>query len=113
MEAAGGENLLGAPGAHSAACSWDTVRGADPDVLVVAPCGFGLARTASEMPRLEAQPGWGALRAVRDGRVYIADGNLYFNRSGPTLFETVDVLAEILHPAAFPPRHEGTSWRRW
>jgi iron complex transport system substrate-binding protein len=107
---AGGQDLLGAAGAHSAAVTWEAVRAADPQVLVVAPCGFDLARTRAEMPALTARPGWGALRAVRDRRVRIADGNLYFNRSGPTLFDTIDVLAEILHPAVFPPRHRGTVW---
>jgi iron complex transport system substrate-binding protein len=79
----------------------------------VAPCGFGLERAAAEMPVLAAQPGWAELPAVRAGRVYVADGNLYFNRSGPTVFETIDLLAEILHPGVFPGRHQGTAWRRW
>jgi iron complex transport system substrate-binding protein len=110
---AGGHDVLGADGGHSAAIDWQAVREADPEVLVVAPCGFGLARTAREMPALEAQPGWASLRAVRAGRVFIADGNLYFNRSGPSVFETIDVLAEILHPDHFPARHQGSAWRRW
>jgi iron complex transport system substrate-binding protein len=113
VEAAGGACLLGAPGAHSAAIPWDEVRRADPDVVIVAPCGFGLERAAAEMPALAARPGWGELRAVRTGRVFVADGNLYFNRSGPALFDTLDLLAEMLHPSAFPPRHEGRGWRRW
>jgi len=50
---------------------------------------------------------------VRDGRVYVADGNRFFNRSGPSAFETAEVLAEMLHPGAFAPRHEGGSWRAW
>jgi iron complex transport system substrate-binding protein len=113
VDAAGGESLLGVNGAHSAAIDWEAVRAADPEVLVVAPCGFDLPRATAEMPLLEAQPGWGALRAVRGGRVYVADGNLYFNRSGPTVFETIDLLAEILHPQLFPPRHQGTGWRAY
>jgi len=50
---------------------------------------------------------------MRAGRVYVADGNLYFNRSGPSLFETPEILAEMLHPADFAPRHEGTAWEKW
>jgi iron complex transport system substrate-binding protein len=107
---AGGENLLGAPGEHSAAVSWAAVTAADPEVLVVAPCGFALSRTMAELPVLEAQPGWAEMRAVRAGRVILADGNLYFNRSGPMAFETIDLLAEVLHPEAFPPLHRGTAW---
>ena len=110
VELAGGTSVLGTPGAHSVAIPWSDVRAADPDVLVVAPCGFDLARTLRELPRLTAQPGWSELRCVRTGRVYAADGNLYFNRSSPTLFETVDLLAEILHPDRVPPTH-ADAWR--
>jgi iron complex transport system substrate-binding protein len=110
---AGGTNLLGIAGAHSTTTTWSAVMAADPDVLLVAPCGFGLARAMSEMPTLAQQPGFAELRAVRSGRVFVADGNLYFNRSSPSLFETPEILAEMLHPSAFEPRHEGTAWRRW
>jgi len=63
------------------------------------------------MPILAAKPGWLDLRAVRAGRVVVADGNRYFNRSGPSVFETVEILAEILHPQEFPPRYKGRAWR--
>jgi iron complex transport system substrate-binding protein len=110
---AGGAGLLGTPGQHSTTMPWDAVRDADPEVLVVAPCGFGLARTLAEMPTLAVQPGWAELRAVRGGRVFAADGNFYFNRSGPSVFETPEILAEILHEGVFPPRHEGHAWAHW
>jgi iron complex transport system substrate-binding protein len=110
---AGGACRLGNANAHSAGVPWQAVLDADPEVLVVAPCGFGLERAAREMPALAARPGWGALAAVRGGEVYVADGNRYFNRSGPTVFETVDLLAEILHPALAPRRLEGRWYRRW
>jgi iron complex transport system substrate-binding protein len=110
---AGGACALGTAGAHSTTLPWQAVRDADPDVIVVAPCGFGVERTLAEMPTLAAQPGWGDLRAVRAGRVHVADGNLYFNRSGPLLFDTPEILAEILHPTVFAPAHEGAVWRRW
>jgi iron complex transport system substrate-binding protein len=113
IELAGGVNLLGTAGAHSTTAPWSAVREADPDVLVVAPCGFGLERTEREMLTLEQQPGWSELRAVRTGRVFVADGNLYFNRSGPCLFETPEILAEMLHPQAFAPKHAGKAWRPW
>ena len=113
VELAGGTNLLGTPGLHSTSIDWQAVRQADPDVLVVAPCGFGLARAREEMHLFAERPGWPDLAAVRAGRVYVADGNLFFNRSGPTLFETPELLAEMLHPNVFAPRHEGTAWQRW
>jgi iron complex transport system substrate-binding protein len=110
---AGGDNRLGVFGAHSTTGTWDEVRRADPEVLVIAPCGFDLERTAREMPALTAQPGWCDLRAVRAGRVYLADGNLYFNRSGPSVFDSVRILAEILHAGALEPTFEGRAWRRF
>jgi iron complex transport system substrate-binding protein len=113
VEIAGATNLLGIAGAHSSTTPWSAVIQADPDVLLIAPCGFGLERALSEMPTLAQQPGFASLRAVRDGRVFVADGNLYFNRSSPSLFETPEILAEMLHPGAFPARREGKAWRRW
>jgi iron complex transport system substrate-binding protein len=110
---AGGDNRLGVSGAHSTTGTWDEVRRADPEVLVIAPCGFDIERTVREMPLLAAQPGWSDLRAVRAGRVYVADGNLYFNRSGPSVFDSVRILAEILHEGALEPTFEGRGWRRY
>jgi iron complex transport system substrate-binding protein len=111
VELAGGTNLLGVAGLHSTSIGWERVREADPDVLVVAPCGFGLARAEAEMHLLAERPGWHELAAVRADRVYVADGNLYFNRSGPTMFETPAILAEMLHPGVVAPLHEGKVWR--
>jgi iron complex transport system substrate-binding protein len=113
VELAGGDNLLGTPGKHSTTTPWEAVRDANPEVLVVAPCGFGIERTLLEMPLLAAEPGWADLRAVESGQVFVADGNLYFNRSGPSVFESAEILAEILHPEAFPPLHEQVAWLRW
>jgi len=110
VAAAGGVHLGRGPGRDSATTAWDEVRAADPEVLIVAPCGFGLERTRREMPTLVGRPGWPELRAVREGRVFLADGNVHFNRSGLGLFETADVLAEILHPAEVPPEHRGSAW---
>ena len=107
----GGTDLLGRSGEHSTAIGWEAVLRADPDVLLVAPCGFGIDRTLREMPILAAKRGWHDLHAVRAGRVVVADGNRYFNRSGPSVFETVEILAEILHPQEFPPRYQGCAWR--
>jgi iron complex transport system substrate-binding protein len=112
VELAGGTSVLGTAGAHSTAIPWDDVRRADPDVVVVAPCGFSLDRTLDEMPRLAAQPGWSELRAVRAGRVYAADGNRFFNRSSPSVFATVELLAEIVHPDRFAGEY-GAWWTRW
>ncbi len=110
VELAGGRNLFGTVGEHSPWLAWDAVRAADPDVIVAMPCGFDLARTRGEMAALERLPGWDALRAVRAGRVAIVDGHQYFNRPGPRLVESAEILAEILHPGVFDFGHRGTGW---
>jgi iron complex transport system substrate-binding protein len=71
----------------------------DPDVIIAMPCGFDLRRTESEMHWLARRPEWAGLRAVRSRQVYAADGNQYFNRPGPRVVESLEILAEILHPA--------------
>ncbi len=109
---AGGDSLLGRLGGHSTAIGWDEIHAADADVIIVAPCGFDLERTAAEMSELQSDPRWCDLRAVKSGCGFIADGNLHFNRSGPHILDTVDLLAEILHPDVFEPRREGIGWRR-
>ena len=102
VERAGGENLFGVSGGHSGILEWEALRAADPDVIVVSPCGFDLARTREDLPVLAALPGWSDLRAVRGGRVALADGNAYFNRPGPRLVESLAILAEIFHGGERP-----------
>lgn len=110
---AGGENLLGRAGQHSPWMDWDTLAGADPDVILILPCGFDIARSLAEMPALAGHPGWPDLRAVRGGAVFLLDGSQYFNRPGPRLAESLEILAEILHPQHFSFGHEGTGWIRF
>jgi iron complex transport system substrate-binding protein len=92
--------------------TWEQLAAADPEVLLAMPCGFGLARTLHEMHWLTPHPGWHDLRAVRDGRVFAADGNQYFNRPGPRLVESLEILAEVLHPEVFRPRLRGSGWQQ-
>ncbi len=112
IEMAGGVNLFGVAGTHSPWMTWDELCEADPDVLLVAPCGFDLARTRREIPALWTRPEWPSLNAVRAGRVFLADGNQYFNRPGPRIVESLEILAEILHPEVFAFGHVGTGWQR-
>lgn len=107
---AGGHASFGETGAHSPWITLDALRDADPDVIAVMPCGFDLARTRREMAPLAATPGFGELRAVRDGRVALTDGNAYFNRPGPRLVESLEILAEIAHPDVFAPSLRGIAW---
>ncbi|MEP7292431.1 MAG: cobalamin-binding protein [Chloroflexota bacterium] len=110
VELAGGVELFGKAGEHSPWIDWGDLWAADPDVIIVLPCGFGIERALAEMPALVKHPGWKTLRAIREGRVYITDGNQYFNRPGPRLVESLEILAEILHPDNFHFGHEGTGW---
>jgi iron complex transport system substrate-binding protein len=98
VEMAGGVNLFGEAGKHSPWMSWEQLVSADPDVIVIMPCGWDAARTEPEMHWLTDRPEWGRLRAVRNSRVHLTDGNQYFNRPGPRLVESLEILAGILHP---------------
>lgn len=98
VEMAGGVNLLTKAGEHSPTCRWEDLRAADPQVIVVCPCGFDLERSKQELKTLEALPGWGELSAVRQGCVYPADGNAYFNRSGPRMVDSLEMLVRFIHP---------------
>jgi iron complex transport system substrate-binding protein len=111
VEMAGAVNLFGEAGLHSPWMTWQQLLDADPDVIISMPCGFDLARTSAEMYWLDRRPEWPKLRAVETGQVYLADGNQYFNRPGPRLVESLQILAEILHPEAFEPTLEGSAWR--
>jgi iron complex transport system substrate-binding protein len=111
VEMAGGVNLFGSAGRHSPWLTWEQLRERDPEVIVVLPCGLDLERTRREMPALSGHPGWEDLKAVRAGRVFLADGNQYCNRPGPRLAESLEILAEVCHPEAFHFGHEGTGWQ--
>ena len=107
---AGGEAVLAAADRPSPMVEWEALREADPDAIIVIPCGFDLARTRAEAETLRALPGWSDLKAVRNGRVAVADGHHYFNRPGPRLVESLEILAEVIHPADFSFGHKGAGW---
>ena len=112
IETAGGTNLFGKAGEHSPWMKFDELAAADPEVIMISPCGFGIPRAAEELHLLQKQRGWKDLRAVRDGRVSVADGNQYFNRPGPRIVESLEILAEMIHPSTFRFGHEGDGWRK-
>jgi iron complex transport system substrate-binding protein len=113
VEMAGGRNLFGQAGLHSPWLAFDQFVAANPDVILVSPCGFGIDRSLQELATLIRNPEWPKLSAVRSGRVFVADGNHYFNRPGPRLVESLEILAEIVHPKLFSFGHEGAGWRRY
>jgi iron complex transport system substrate-binding protein len=111
VDIANGDLSLGEKGQYSMAIPGEQLREADPEYLIVAPCGFGLERSLGEQSVLERFPWWHELRAVRSGNVAFADGNLFFNRSGMTVSQTAEIVAEILHGVSFGEKTEEVHWR--
>jgi iron complex transport system substrate-binding protein len=112
VEFVGGLNLFGQAGLHSPWMTWEKLLAADPDIIAIMPCGFDIPRTLSELEPLTNRAEWEQLSAVRTGRVFVTDGNQYFNRPGPRLVESAEILAELLHPDTFHFGHHGTGWIR-
>ena len=112
VEIANGELLLGQKGEYSTTISAEQLCAADPEYLIVAPCGFSLDRALREQAILERHPWWRDLQSVCNGNVAFADGNLFFNRSGMTISQTAEIIADILHGLQFDGGSEGTHWRR-
>jgi iron complex transport system substrate-binding protein len=110
---AGGVNLFGEAGKHSPWMTWDELVEKDPDIIFVSPCGFDIQRTMEEMNLLSNKPEWKGLKSVKHERVFVADGNQYFNRPGPRLVESLEILAEVIHPYLFHFGHEGHGWVRY
>lgn len=108
---AGGRPLLSHLGQQSAWITWNDLVKADPEVIVLMPCGYSLDQTIREAAPLVNHRDWPLLRAVKTGRVYAVDGNQYFNRPGPRLVDSVEILAELLHPDLVPIKHRGRGWR--
>ena len=89
--------------------SWEQLLETNPDVILVMPCGFNLSRSKAEMSSLTQKLKWPQLNSVQNQQVYLTDGNQYFNRPGPRLVESLEIIAEILHPAHiyFHPQQSG------
>jgi iron complex transport system substrate-binding protein len=112
VERAGGVPVLGAAGQHSGWISLEDLASQTADVMIIMPCGFSIDRTRQELNPLWNHPCWPALTAVKNNEVYLVDGHHYFNRPGPRIVESAEILFEILHPDAADPRHQGRGWQR-
>lgn len=102
IQLAGGYEGIGREGQPSRTISWEDVRSFDPEVLVLACCGFDIQRGLEEREILRRLSGYSELNCVRNGRVYVSDGNAYFNRPGPRLVESLQILASAIHPELHP-----------
>ena len=98
VDIAGGEYGLVDAGAHTPTVTWEALVAYQPEVIVIAPCGFQIPQSQTDLPQLTAHPHWPSLPAVQHNRVYVADGNAYYNRPGPRIVESAEILAEMLHP---------------
>ena len=113
---AGGECGLAAAREHSGYVSWQQIVDFDPQVLLVAPCGFDLPRSQREARDLPTHPGWKKVSAAKAGRVFVLDGNALLNRSGPRIVDSLELMAHLLQPSHFPAPGgflaEGSAWSR-
>jgi iron complex transport system substrate-binding protein len=110
IEMAGGRSLFARAGEHSNWLDWESLIEADPEVILLVPCGFKIPQTIRDLNLLTENPGWANLRAVRERQVFLIDGHHFFNRPGPRLVESAEIVAEILHPDLFSVGHRGTGW---
>jgi iron complex transport system substrate-binding protein len=109
----GADHLFGKAGEHSPWMTFDDLREADPDIIMVMPCGWDMNRSREAMPVLESQTGWNDLKAVKTKQVYLTDGNQYFNRPGPRIVESLEIMAEIFYPQTFRFGHEHQGWQKF
>jgi iron complex transport system substrate-binding protein len=110
IELAGGQPLLNPSGQPSSYLSFEQLQNANPDVIILMPCGFDLERTQKEAATLTEKPEWSTLSAVQKGKVYVTDGNAYFNRPSQRLVDSLEILTEILHPEQFPRSYAQQVW---
>lgn len=110
VEIAGGTSHLAQAGKHSPWIDWEKIKQTDPDILLILPCGYSIEKTLTEMNVLEAYDTWNELKAVRENQVFILDGNHYFNRPGPRIRESVEILARIFHPDIFKDQADQFGW---
>ena len=110
VDLAGGMNVMSTSGTNSNFCSWEEIEKVNPDIIIMMPCGFGIKRTIDEMHYLQDRKGWRVLKAVKEKRVYVVDGNQYFNRPGPRLVDSAEILAEIIYPDYFERKYSDNAW---
>lgn len=110
VEIAGGNPVLTLSGKHSSYINFEDIVKANPDILVIMPCGFSIQRTLQEINLLIDLQGWSDLKAVQNQKIFVVDGNQYFNRSGPRITDSIEIMAEIINPKQFVFGYEGNGW---
>ena len=110
IRVAGGKNLFGEAGKHSPWMKYNDLVEQDPEIIIVMPCGYDIKKSLIEIKTLESKKGWGSLKAVRNRNVYITDGNQFFNRPGPRIIESIEILLEIIHSDFSESKHIDSGW---
>ena len=110
IKVAGGKNLFGEAGKHSPWMKYNDLVEQDPEIIIVMPCGYDIKKSLIEIKTLESKKGWGSLKAVRNRNVYITDGNQFFNRPGPRIIESLEILLEIIHSDFSESKHIDSGW---
>ena len=107
---AGGKNVMSVSGTDSNFCSWDEIKKTNPEIIIIMPCGFGIKRTLEDIHYLQNRKGWQELKAVKENKVFAVDGNQYFNRPGPRLIDSAEILAEIIHSDYYERKFSEDAW---
>ena len=110
VEKAGGKMLLSRKGERSQEVSWNNILIADPEILVIAPCGFSIKRTLREMSLITEREGFTNLKAYKNNKIFLVDGDTYLTRPGPRIVDGVEILAEILFPKIFLRTYSQNAW---
>ena len=110
IKVAGGKNLFGEAGKHSPWMKYNDLVEQDPEIIIVMPCGYDIKKSLIEIKTLVSKTGWGSLKAVRNRNVYITDGNQFFNRPGPRIIESLEILLEIIHSDFSESKHIDSGW---
>lgn len=109
---AGGDPLFVTAGQHSPWLDWNALVAADPDLIVLMPCGYQIPQSRADIDAVAGDPRWSALSAVAHGQVYVADGHHFFNRPGPRLVESAQILSEIFDAWTGSGASSGLGWER-
>ena len=111
VEIAGGNDILGRSGNNSHWIKFNEIKDHDPEIIIFLPCGFDIKKTKKELNSyLKKDSTWSLLKAFKNNKLFIADGNQFFNRPGPRLIESIEIFAEIIHPSVFNFKHKKTGW---
>ena len=103
----GGEVFFGKKGKDSHLIKFDEIQKYNPDIIIFIPCGFNIKKTNDEVKNLLLpKTPWHDLKAFKDKKIFINDGNQYFNRPGPRLIESLEIFAELFHPNFFNFEHQ-------